>query len=160
MNPPDGRQHRKARQVTQGTGGHHRSPLREPWRDGTTQGRRVLGTGPLPVAALLARVHRPGVSLLVARASLSRTLRRLWAAELVELAIELAAVLPDDPEVFTQLPLARRSRTVGRVEGSSEKKRTSTKRTSTMRKRNIQLMMPDGKPRTDLVVKECRARPS
>jgi hypothetical protein len=148
----------KATRSIRGTGGHNRSPLREPWRDGTTQARHVLGTGPLPVAALLARVHRPGVSLLVARASLSRTLRRLWAAELVELvelAIELAAVLPDDPEVFTQLPLARRSRTVGRVEDSSEKKRTST-----MRKRNIRLMMPDGKPRTDLVVKECRARPS
>jgi hypothetical protein len=46
----------------------------------------VLGalvvTGPLSVAAVLTRIHQPGTSLLVARASLSRTLRRLWAAGL------------------------------------------------------------------------------
>ena len=52
------------------------------------QGRRVLGAlvaGPLPVAAVLAHVRRREISLPVARASLSRTLRRLWAAGLVEL---------------------------------------------------------------------------
>ena len=40
---------------------------------------------PVAVAVVLGDVHRPGVSLPVARASLSRTLRRLWAAGLVEL---------------------------------------------------------------------------
>jgi hypothetical protein len=54
------------------------------------QGRRVLealaaGDGPLSVAAVLALIRRPGVTAAVARASLSRTLRRLWAAGLVEL---------------------------------------------------------------------------
>jgi hypothetical protein len=41
--------------------------------------------GPLPVAAVLTHIRRPDVSAPVARASLSRTLRRLWAAGLVEL---------------------------------------------------------------------------
>jgi hypothetical protein len=41
--------------------------------------------GPLSVAAVLALIRRPDVAAPVARASLSRTLRRLWAAGLVEL---------------------------------------------------------------------------
>ena len=54
------------------------------------QGRRVLEAlaardGPLSVAAVLALIRRPDVAAPVARASLSRTLRRLWAAGLVEL---------------------------------------------------------------------------
>jgi len=54
------------------------------------QGRRVLealaaGDGPLPVTAILVQVRRPGMAAPVARASLSRTLRRLWAVGLVEL---------------------------------------------------------------------------
>jgi hypothetical protein len=53
------------------------------------QGRTVLEAlaldGPSSVAAVLARVSRPNVSAGVARASLSRTLRRLWTAGLVEL---------------------------------------------------------------------------
>jgi CRP-like cAMP-binding protein len=56
----------------------------------STQGRAVLDAlvgedTPVSVAVVLAHVHRPSVSLPVARASLSRTLRRLWAAGLVEL---------------------------------------------------------------------------
>ena len=39
----------------------------------------------LPVAALVRRLARPGVSRSVTRASLSRTLRRLWRDRLVEL---------------------------------------------------------------------------
>jgi len=55
----------------------------------STQGRAVLDAlvgddAPVAVAVVLGDVHRPGVSLPVARASLSRTLRRLWAG-LVEL---------------------------------------------------------------------------
>jgi hypothetical protein len=38
----------------------------------------TTGDGPLPAAVVLARVHRPGVPLPVARANLSRTLRWLW----------------------------------------------------------------------------------
>ncbi len=54
------------------------------------QGRTVLealaaGNEPLPVAAVLAHVSPAHVSVAAARASLSRTLRRLWAAGLVEL---------------------------------------------------------------------------
>ena len=52
------------------------------------QGRRVLealAAGPLSVAAVLAHIRRSDVAAPVARASLSRTLRRLWAAGLVEL---------------------------------------------------------------------------
>jgi DNA-binding MarR family transcriptional regulator len=54
------------------------------------QGRLVLaalaaGDGPLPVSRILACVRTPSTSLPVAQASLSRTLRRLWAAGLVEL---------------------------------------------------------------------------
>jgi hypothetical protein len=56
----------------------------------SVQGRAVLealaaGDGPLSVAAVLALIRRPEVAAPVARASLSRTLRRLWAAGLVEL---------------------------------------------------------------------------
>lgn len=54
------------------------------------QGQHVLealvtADEPLPVAAVLVHVRRPDASAPVARASLSRTLRRLWAAGLVEL---------------------------------------------------------------------------
>ena len=45
----------------------------------------ALTTGPLTLAAVLAHVRRPDVSVRVTQASLSRTLRRLWAAGLVEL---------------------------------------------------------------------------
>jgi hypothetical protein len=64
----------------------------QPGRGGrvSAQGRTVLealatGNGPLPVAAVLASIRRPDVAAPVARASLSRTLRRLWADGLVEL---------------------------------------------------------------------------
>jgi DNA-binding transcriptional ArsR family regulator len=62
--------------------------------DATTlsvQGRRVLealartGDGQLTVAEVLRHVRRRHTSLPVARASLSRTLRRLWTAGFVEL---------------------------------------------------------------------------
>jgi DNA-binding MarR family transcriptional regulator len=61
----------------------------------SAQGRIVLetlgtGHGPLPVAAVLAHIRRLDVSAPVARGSLSRTLRRLWAAGLVELVTEHA----------------------------------------------------------------------
>ena len=54
------------------------------------QGRVVLealaaSDGPLPVRRILACVRTPGTSLPVAQASLSRTLRRMWVAGLVEL---------------------------------------------------------------------------
>jgi hypothetical protein len=54
------------------------------------QGRVVLealaaGDGRLPVRRILESVRPRGTSLAVAQASLSRTLRRLWAAGLVEL---------------------------------------------------------------------------
>ena len=45
----------------------------------------AAGDGPLPVAAVLTHIRRPDVAAPVARASLSRTLRRLWAAGLLEL---------------------------------------------------------------------------
>ena len=56
----------------------------------SVQGRIVLAAlaaadGPLPVAAVLTHIRRPEVKAPTARASLSRTLRRLWAADLVEL---------------------------------------------------------------------------
>jgi hypothetical protein len=56
----------------------------------SAQGRSVLkalatGEAPLPVAAVLEHIRRPDVAAPVARASLSRKLRRLWAAGLVEL---------------------------------------------------------------------------
>src|SRR6266852_9834794 len=59
-------------------------------RSVSVQGRAVLealatGDEPLPVAAVLTHIRRPEVTAPVARASLSRTLRRLWAAGLVEL---------------------------------------------------------------------------
>src|SRR5438128_2517891 len=55
------------------------------------QGRRVLQAvasttdGQLTVCDLIAVIRQPSTSLPVARASVSRTLRRLWAARLVEL---------------------------------------------------------------------------
>jgi hypothetical protein len=55
------------------------------------QGRRVLEAlgrthdGQLTVADLLVQIRQPETSVLVAKASLSRTLRRLWARGLVEL---------------------------------------------------------------------------
>src|SRR6266849_3040343 len=59
-------------------------------RSVSVQGRAVLealatGDEPLPVAVVLTHICRPEVTAPVARASLSRTLRRLWAAGLVEL---------------------------------------------------------------------------
>src|SRR6266849_6262660 len=59
-------------------------------RSVSVQGRAVLealatGDEPLPVAVVLTHICRPEVAAPVARASLSRTLRRLWAAGLVEL---------------------------------------------------------------------------
>jgi hypothetical protein len=58
----------------------------------SSQGRAVLqalataADGRLATADVLRRVQRPGASATVTRASVSRTLRRLWAAGLVELA--------------------------------------------------------------------------
>jgi hypothetical protein len=58
----------------------------------SAQGRAVLqalasaADGRLAMADVLRRVRRPGVSAAVTRASVSRTLRRLWLAGLVELA--------------------------------------------------------------------------
>lgn len=55
----------------------------------STQGLTVLGAlaaGPQSVTALVRRVRRPGAALSVTRASLSRTLRRLWRDGLVELS--------------------------------------------------------------------------
>lgn len=57
----------------------------------STQGLAVLqalvaADGRLPTADVLRRVRRPGASAAVTRASVSRTLRRLWLAGLVELA--------------------------------------------------------------------------
>jgi hypothetical protein len=63
----------------------------KPLKSLSAQGRAVLEwlvseKGPLPIAPVLPHVRRPGVSLSVARAKLSRTLRRLWVAGLVEIA--------------------------------------------------------------------------
>lgn len=58
----------------------------------SSQGRAVLQAlaaapdGLLATADVLQRVRRPGASSAVTRASVSRTLRRLWTAGVVELA--------------------------------------------------------------------------
>lgn len=63
------------------------------------QGLAVLGAlqeaahGQLPITAVLRAVHRAGTRAPVARASLSRTLRRLWRAGLVELVAEASRSL-------------------------------------------------------------------
>jgi DNA-binding IclR family transcriptional regulator len=56
----------------------------------SVQARRVLealartGDGQLTVREVLGHVRQPGISLAVTRASVSRTLRRLWRAGYVE----------------------------------------------------------------------------
>jgi DNA-binding transcriptional ArsR family regulator len=75
----------------------------------SSQGRAVLqalataADGELPTADVLRRVHRPGASAAVTRASVSRTLRRLWAAGLVELAARDRKTLTAEAERLQRL---------------------------------------------------------
>jgi len=70
----------------------------------SAQGRAVLQAltaaveGRLSPADVLRRVQRPGASVAVTRASLSRTLRRLWTAGLVELADGAARTLTGEAD--------------------------------------------------------------
>jgi hypothetical protein len=109
----------------------------------STQGLAVLGAvrqaanGQLPIPAVLRAVHRAGTRPAVARASLSRTLRRLWRAGLVELVDEAgrtltgevhqrqrwAALARAEPEAAYQAYVARR-----RAEGTPLAYRTAAAR--------------------------------
>lgn len=57
----------------------------EGWEDDDDSGLPSWPAGQCSITELVRRLKRPGTSLTVTRASLSRTLRRLWRAGLVEL---------------------------------------------------------------------------